>query len=330
MAATRQRSAAPGKDLPQDDAASPEDEADPSTDIAFAWFAMPIAPDAARPTLVAPGLSARIAPPGGDAAPVPALAGEAAAAEGTAPAATVAPEAGASAETLPVPELQPMPDLPEAAPTPPARAGAPHPAPAPTQPAADPATSAPVLTTVAALAAPLFQALAEPAAPRRAQRDPLATAPLAALDATAATPAIAPAAQTQDGTLDLRRQEWTGQMIERIEALRDAGPVRETRIRLAPDALGTVDVSIRNEGDRVHVRFAADTPAARQALADAQPRLADLAEARGLRLGQTSVDSGGAGQGNAARQQWQETPPPLAPRAASASADTASTDDRIA
>ena len=104
--------------------------------------------------------------------------------------------------------------------------------------------------------------------------------------------AVSAAADVQQSALDTRRQEWMGKMVEQIEALRDPAPVRETRLSLAPEALGKVDVSIRHDGDRVHVHFATETPAARQLIADAQPRLSELAEARGLKLGQTSFESG--------------------------------------
>jgi flagellar hook-length control protein FliK len=119
-------------------------------------------------------------------------------------------------------------------------------------------------------------------------------------------------------------------MIEHIEALRDAGPVRDTRIRLAPDALGGVDVSIRHEGDRVHVHFTAETASARLLLTEAQPRLAELAEARGLKLGQTSVDGGSTGQG--APDQRHDAAPrrPLAPASARTADAPADTDDRVA
>lgn len=46
--------------------------------------------------------------------------------------------------------------------------------------------------------------------------------------------------------------------------------------------------------------------ATRAILADAQPRLAELAQARGLKLGQATVDAGAGGQGQ--RQQPAATP----------------------
>nr|WP_256731323.1 flagellar hook-length control protein FliK [Sphingomonas sp. dw_22] len=110
--------------------------------------------------------------------------------------------------------------------------------------------------------------------------------------------------------------------------MRDASATGDTRIRLAPDALGQVDISIRHEGDRIHVHFATETQAARQLLSDAQPRLSELAEARGVKLGQTSVDGGTAGSG---QQQNAATRQPAPPRPAGAAAEAAAdTDQRIA
>nr|WP_302054148.1 flagellar hook-length control protein FliK [Sphingomonas tagetis] len=109
--------------------------------------------------------------------------------------------------------------------------------------------------------------------------------------------------------LDMTRDDWTGQMIERIAALRDSAEAADTRIKLAPENLGALEVSIRRDGDRIHVHFTADNPAARQLIADAAPRLAELADARGVKLGQTSVD-GGSQQGaqRDAQQQQQRGP----------------------
>lgn len=99
--------------------------------------------------------------------------------------------------------------------------------------------------------------------------------------------------------LDLTQDSGLQRMIDRIETLHDDASdranARDTRIRLIPDALGSVDVSVRQEGDRVHVHFTAGLEATRTLLADAQPRLTDLAAARGVRIGGTSVSADTAG-----------------------------------
>ncbi|MCW3834822.1 flagellar hook-length control protein FliK [Sphingomonas canadensis] len=191
----------------------------------------------------------------------------------------------------------------------------------------------------AALSFTLAPQLADALAPATARR-PAALARDAALGIVSGTltpdaprtPLTPGVQEVQQPVLDMRRHEWIGAMVERIEALRDAAGLREANIRLAPDALGTVDVSIRREGDALHVHFAADSAATRSMISEAQPRLAELAEARGLRLAGSSVDAGTAGQGGQRQdpapraQQLPSAPPPA--RADGAAADES--DQRIA
>lgn len=149
----------------------------------------------------------------------------------------------------------------------------------------------------------------------------IATGPSSAAPPTAAS-APAPAVAVP---LDTARAEWIESMIDRIDDLRGQAGVRSTQIRLLPDALGQVDVSIRQEGDQVHVNFTVDTAAARTLIADATPRLAELADARGLKLGGAGVETGAggerranhsAGQGNSTMVQieGEEEPVSAAPR----------------
>ncbi|MBB4837846.1 flagellar hook-length control protein FliK [Sphingomonas kyeonggiensis] len=112
---------------------------------------------------------------------------------------------------------------------------------------------------------------------------------------TQTTSAVAAAGQAQDAPLDTQHQEWTAKMLDRIEALRDAAPVRETKISLMPEGLGKVDIAIRQDDAGLHVQFSTDTPSARQLIADAQPKLAEIAQERGIRIGSTSVDTNTAG-----------------------------------
>lgn len=128
--------------------------------------------------------------------------------------------------------------------------------------------------------------------------------------------------------LDLSRDDWAGKMIDRIVTLRDAAEAADTRIRLAPENLGNVDVSIRRDGDRLHVHFTAENPATRQMLAEAAPRLAELADARGVKLGQTSVDAGTGGQQGAPNQPRSHQP--ARPASAMASDIRSDRDDRVA
>ena len=154
-------------------------------------------------------------------------------------------------------------------------------------------------------------------------------------------PVSAPAirtAEAQQAPLDMRQDRWPHAMIERIEILRDAADAGDTRIRLIPDALGAIDVSMRKDGDTVRIHFHAEQSATRTLLQDAQPRLVELAEARGLKLAQGSPGQGSLAQGtpgDGAANNGQHRPPatPQAPTrtAASPAVDAALTDDtRIA
>ena len=124
-------------------------------------------------------------------------------------------------------------------------------------------------------------------------------------DLTAAAALLAPAdaaqlvakpGQAERQALDMGRQDWPQKMIDRIEALRDDANANDTSIRLKPEALGRIDVSLRTHADgAVTVRFAAEQPTTRALLADAAPQLNAAAEARGIRLTGTSVDLSGSG-----------------------------------
>ncbi len=107
---------------------------------------------------------------------------------------------------------------------------------------------------------------------------------------------------TDQAPLDLSRDDWPNAMIDRIAAMRDAAEAADTRIRLAPENLGALEISIRRDGDRMHVHFTAEQPATRQLLADAASQLIELANARGVKLGGSSVDSGTGGQPGTPRQ----------------------------
>ena len=154
------------------------------------------------------------------------------------------------------------------------------------------------------------------------------------IDAASFSAAIAPAqsAATTAATqapLDMRQERWPHAMIQRIEILRDAADATDTRIRLVPDALGAIDVSMRKDGDTVHVHFNADQAATRTLLADAQPRLAELAEARGLKLGQGALGDGNTGSGQQRAPAPSQIPNRTPTTAAAMNADAAD-DTRIA
>ncbi|OWK30734.1 flagellar hook-length control protein FliK [Sphingomonas mucosissima] len=143
--------------------------------------------------------------------------------------------------------------------------------------------------------------------------------------------AVAAVENSRHAALDMAREAWPTRMIERIEMIRDAMDAVDTSIRLVPDKLGTIDVSLRRDGDAVAVHFHAQQAETRQLLAEAQPKLAELAEAKGLKLSaQAGSDPGPQ------HQQHQQRAPTSAPFPTSrqsrvASHDDASTaDERIA
>lgn len=134
-------------------------------------------------------------------------------------------------------------------------------------------------------------------------------------------PRVEASAGSQDAPLDMNRGDWMESMIEKIETLRAEGGERAALIRLRPDALGSVEVRIRHEGEQVHIHFTADSAAARTMLSDASPRLSDLAEARGLKLGDTGVGQGAGGERREAQQSADPRAPNRAPRPTSTAVD---------
>lgn len=329
----RQILAAPGRKSPEQDVeadAEGEEAAPDAEDIPFAWFSLPVAPQQtpATPLAIAPHPAAIALDwtTEGEAPPTPPLslslslpiAGDGTGTE------TAKAELGAA----PARELQPEIVQPEIVEPAPIKLRVAMAAAQPVQ-VDTPATTAPQLAAALFAAAP---AVASPTETRRTLIQDLMPAGEPTTFADIVRPhAVAAPTDVQQGVLDMRRREWVGQMVDHIDAMRDVSPSRETRLSLSPEALGKVDVSIRQDGDRIHVHFATETTAARQLLSDGQPRLSELAEARGVKLGQTSVDGGGPGQDSARQPHGNPTPQPLASRAAEA-AEIAieSTHERIA
>lgn len=212
---------------------------------------------------------------------------------------------------------------------------APEPKPAPPAPPLDTAAQAIAVSTLPQPAGQLFASARAIAGSWREHargeaRDSLevptsfASATPIELRERAIVQATADAAHT---ALDLTADSGLQRMIDRIETLRDAADAGDTRVRLIPDALGSIDVAVRQEGERVHVRFTAEHEATRALIAEAQPRLTELAAARGVRIGDTSVSTGGGGGGATPQPR---SAPPRAPASARADAATLSTDHRLA
>lgn len=203
-------------------------------------------------------------------------------------------------------------------------------------PAAAPPTSqqAPAATAPQAAAQVFAAALARAVAPAR--EDPTSPEPIApgtplVSASTITTVAIAAPAGTRQDTLDMSQPHWPRHMIDHIEALRDIADASETRIRLVPDALGTIDVSLKREGDAVRVHFTAEQHETRTLLTEAAPKLAELAEQRGIRLTQGMTDSSvGTDLGNGQRRAPERPQPNTPSRPASADTSTEPTRDEDA
>ena len=252
-----------------------------------------------------------------------------------------APPVSATGEASPAAAAPPPPAA--TLPSMQARATAPDASPPVTVALGPPVASAPAQPAAPQPAAQAFAAAmfaADRAAPARPEADDpagdLAAAfPLSGLGGNVpATPlAVHAVAPSTAGTLDMTRDNWMGTMIERIETLTAEGGTRETRMRLAPDALGQVDIAIRQDASgAIEVRIAADTPQARAILADAAPRLAEMAEQRGLKLGGSGVDAGAANTNSGSGGREPQRPAPaLAPRSAAANdAGDVAADTRLA
>ncbi len=176
---------------------------------------------------------------------------------------------------------------------------------------------APSVRSVAAISVPAETTTAQPAVTDGLQASPPAVVAAPVGVAAPATIETARAPAPQGPVLDTSRADWLDTLVDRVEEARATGPVRVTHMKLLPDALGALDVRIRVEGERVHVTFTTDSPEARAIIADAAPKLAEMAEARGLRLGQAQVDLGaGTGGGQQRAASGRDADLPAAPSSA--------------
>lgn len=169
------------------------------------------------------------------------------------------------------------------------------PAPAPAmlvQPAAEPAPVARIAPAAQIFAAAMNQMFRDERRAETADPASIVVGAVGELGLAAAGPAEA----VRHAAIDMTREAWPAKMIERIEMIRDALNATDTSIRLVPDKLGAIDVSLRQDGDKVQVQFTAQQAETRQLLADAQPKLAELAEAKGLKLSAQFGDASGGSQ----------------------------------
>ena len=146
--------------------------------------------------------------------------------------------------------------------------------------------------------------------------------PLAAPAPIAQAPAAPAPSLVPAPTIDTPPPGWMDAMIGGNAELPQADGRRGAELRLAPDALGIVEVRIAPREDGMHISLDAQTSEARALLVDAAPRLQELAEARGLRIAEPQIGGGGSqlaqGQGEQRRPSSDQ---PAAPRPATPSPD---------
>jgi flagellar hook-length control protein FliK len=154
---------------------------------------------------------------------------------------------------------------------------------------------------------------AAPLAPELKVAHPFFTpAPLLASEIATSIDVPVPAGlpiEPETGELMIERQldlasggEWLDDLAHDIARTvgAESGPMR---FRLNPEHLGSLRVEITPDRGGTAIRLTADTDAARQIIADAQPRLIAEARAQGVRISETHVDLGHQpGQGDPRRQ----------------------------
>lgn len=109
------------------------------------------------------------------------------------------------------------------------------------------------------------------------------------------TAGLAPPADTIDPMLPQAPQQIAETVVWHL-----GKGAQEVQIRLNPEDLGQIDVSIKLEGEHVDVRFDAADASVRDVVQTSLPQLATLLSARGLTLDQAQVFSQSRGQQNPA------------------------------
>lgn len=268
----------------------------PRTTVDFAL------PDRAMPTQIARPLSE---PAVAIVAPSPGMESRAVDSTPTStPTPAMASDPGASADVQPDRASPPLPDIATAD------------APAPRVPATG-HPSAPQREGAGDVSAPIdLSPTPDPAIPVAAAAPPApppfdgGTAPMVVADVSptqAAMPSVADAAIATRLTV-ARDGQWLDQLARDIArtATRDG----ELRFQLNPEHLGSLAVEMRQTADGTALRLSADTEAARQIIADAQPKLVAEAKAHGVRIAEAHVDLGGGRADAQGRQPQQHQPQP--------------------
>lgn len=108
-------------------------------------------------------------------------------------------------------------------------------------------------------------------------------------DATLVKPAVVPAAVVSlpqpTGTT-----EWQQSLGQQLACFTRDG-IHHAELRLHPEELGAVQISLRMSNERMQIHFVADNPQARNALENALPYLRNSLAESGINLGQSSVSA---------------------------------------
>lgn len=162
-------------------------------------------------------------------------------------------------------------------------------------------------------AAPAAPEPAMPAAPEPAT--PTAQAQGMASPAHAAKAGGAPAAMRVDTPVGSRG--WDAEVGQKIVLMANRHESR-AELSLTPPHLGKLDITISVSGEQTSATFVSASPAAREALEQALPRLREMLAEAGISLGQASVNAESARHGR--------DDPPAAGRGGAVAAGTARAD----
>lgn len=163
--------------------------------------------------------------------------------------------------------------------------------------AADATAAKPAISLDAGALAPML------AKPTEQKDAPLDVAPLAGFPAAPLATPAGPSATLPAHVLDIASPAGTPAFAQELGqqiAWLGSQDIKQARIRLHPEDLGTLDVKVSINHDRVDVSFAAQHPAAVHALQQTLPQLDTLLAHHGLALGQADVGQRQQ-QGEAAR-----------------------------
>lgn len=89
--------------------------------------------------------------------------------------------------------------------------------------------------------------------------------------------------------------QWGNELASRVVTM-SREQFSQAEIRVTPDELGPIEITLRFDGEKVHAHFGAVTPEAREALNSNMHRLRELLSSEGLDLGQSFVGHQGGGE----------------------------------